>query len=137
MADNSAHGLTAVITERRASAPPQVQQDRAEAVHRLDRLGMIDAAQGHTPDSVVVGYDLTIAGMTLPVLAYEVASTELGPQLTVTMAVDQVTVGGPTAPPTVGGRPLRPVRVWEPPAVDPRADIPGWQPDEQPEASRG
>lgn len=129
-------GVTAVITERRQAAPPAVQQDRADAVQRLDGLGMIDASAGQVPPDVVVGYDLTIGGLTVPVpaLGYEVVSGEYGPQVTVTFIVDAVTIGQPAT----GGTPApvpqvaRP-RVWQPAAVDPRHNIPGWAPEGEPE----
>lgn len=136
-----AAGTTAVITERRASAPPEVQQARAEAVRNLDGLGLINAGQGQMPADVLTGYDITIDGVTLPVaaLGYELVSTAEGHQLTVVFPVDQVTVGGATTH-TPGrkqtaGRPAGPVRVWEPATRDPRENIPDWSPTEAPEVS--
>lgn len=133
-------GVTAVITERRQAAPPAVQQDRAEAVQRLDGLGMIDASAGQVPPDVVVGYDVTIGGLTVPVpaLGYEVVSGEGGPQVTVTFTVDAVTVGVAVQGdrPAVTARSFRP-RVWQPAAVDPRHNIPGWAPEGEPEVQHG
>lgn len=129
---NAPAGVTAVITERRASAPPQVQHAREEAVRSLDGLGMIDASQGQVPGDVLVGYDITIGGVTIPVpaLGWEVVSGQSGPTITLSFEVDAVTVGGATTHQPVMVKPARPTRVWQAPTLDPRAGIPGWKPEE-------
>ncbi|MFY1595492.1 hypothetical protein [Micromonospora sp. WMMD737] len=123
-------GVTVAITERRAPASPQVQQDRTEAVERLGALGMIDPATGTQPADVLVGFDVTIAGVTLPVpaVAYEVVPGEMGPQVTLTLQADTVTLGAAQPSPVAAARAAR-SRTWEPTPVDPRRDIPGWAPE--------
>ncbi|MET8278281.1 hypothetical protein [Micromonospora sp. NPDC005174] len=135
MSTNAATGVTVAITERRVPAPPGVQQDRAEAVDRLAGLGMIDPPAGGPSADMLVGFDVTVAGVPVEahVLAYEVTSGETGPQVTVTFAADTVTVGAaqPASPAAATRNGRR--QVWQPAPVDPRHGLPGWEPEGTPE----
>ncbi len=130
-----ATGITVAITERRAPASPEVQQQRADTVDRLANLGMIDPSVGGPPTDMLVGFDVAVSGVPLGahVLAYEVTSGEAGPQVTVTFTADTVSVGAAQpATPAVAARNAR-RQVWQPAPVDPRHGIPGWEPPDAPE----
>ncbi len=131
-------GVTVAITERRVPAPPGVQQDRAEAVDRLAGLGMIDPSAGGPPPDMLVGFDVTVGGVPLGahVLAYEVTSGETGPQVTVTFTADSVQVGAAQPTKVEQARNAR-RQVWQPSPVDPRHNIPGWEPEGTPEVRNG
>ncbi|WP_431728577.1 hypothetical protein [Verrucosispora sp. TAA-831] len=128
-------GVVVSIVERRAPAPPT--GDKAEAVDKLTGLGFID---GPPTFGEVVGYDVVVAGspVAVPCMHYEVTPAETGGQLvTITLPADSVAVSvdqpSPTGAklatvPAVGRR-----TPWEPSRVDPRAAIPGWEPEEVPD----
>ncbi|MEU8334797.1 hypothetical protein [Micromonospora tulbaghiae] len=105
MSENAAVGVSAVITELRE------------------------------PDGPVTGYAVSLGGVDVaaPVYGWEVVSTEHGPQLTFTVGVSAVQVGESTtqqpASPLSKSAGRGKVRVWEPSVKDPRAGIPGWQPE--------
>jgi hypothetical protein len=137
MSTTMATGVTVAITERRVPASPAVQQDRAEAAERLAGLGMIDPSAGGPPADMLVGFDVTVAGVPLGthVLGYEVTAGETGPQVTVTFAADSVQVGvaqPASSAPVVSTRDAR-RQVWQPSPADPRHGIPGWEPEGTPE----
>ena len=116
MSEIATVGVSAVITELRESA---------------QHLGI--------PDGPVTGYTVSLDGVDVaaPVYSYEVASTEYGPHLTITVGVSSVQVGetAPGQPQTAAAKPAGrgKVRVWEPSVKDPREGIPGWQPEGEPE----
>lgn len=121
------------LRERRVPAD-EVARRRERAVEHLDGLGMIDASEGQMapghPDGQLVGYDLTVNGVALPVLvsAYEVVATETGPAVTVTIPANEVQVG--VGVPVDEDRKGYVVQTWQgTQRPDPRAGIPGWTPE--------
>lgn len=125
------------ITEQRIP-PEAVAQRRDQAIRNLSRLGMIDADKVERaepdPAGTLVGYALTVNGITLPVAvsAYEVVATERGPAVVVTLPASSVTIGETkTVPTTPEGRAAG---TWGAPRPDPRENFPGWK---KPEANRG
>lgn len=113
MSTNAATGVTVAIAERRVPAPPEADSP---------------------PTDVVVGFDVSVAGVPIgaPVLGYEITHGEGGPQVTVTLLADSVSVGAAQVSKVEQARSGR-RRVWQPASVDPRRNIPGWEPEGTPE----
>ena len=128
MPNNQTAGVVVEIVERRAAAPPDVQQQRADVVGRLNDLGQIDASTGQVAPDVLVGFDVRINGVTLPaaVVAYQVTPGDRGPQVTVTFDADSVSVGARPSVSTLAGRVSQ---SWGAGSPDPRESIPGWEPE--------
>lgn len=114
MSTNAATGVTVAIAERRAPAP--------------------EGFDGVPPGEVVVGFDVSVAGVSIdaPVVGYEITHGEGGPQVTVTLLADSVSVGAAQPSKVEQARSAR-QRVWEPAPADPRRNIPGWEPEGTPE----
>ena len=78
------------IIERRITAPSGEQARRQEQAEKLNNLGLIDLAQGQVATEATAGFEVTVNGTAVPVLAshYEVLPGEGGPSVLLRFTAD-------------------------------------------------
>ena len=139
------------IVPRTAVADDEVRAYRAETVGRLANLGQVDdPGAGEVGGQVTAGYTVRVGGVEFAADAYAIEPAEADGRALVSLvlAADGVQIGANPATSgaaagvrSAGEWAARPGRLvhaeqkgnqpgmWGQPGPDPRANIPGWQPE--------